>query len=121
MIYREPPSSGGEQPNCGVMMKVAVEGISYDYESSDYPRHLIEELGGIPVNLFNDATAADSDWNNRDSRERYEQLTWLTDFTKSANELKDIALAYGNDVTTGFMYCDPFLIVRIGPAVDRII
>ena len=104
----------------GVMMEVIVGNPNYDYQQTDYQGHLVHELGGIPVNLSNGDLAADSDWNQDEMTEDYEQLSWLTDFTKPTNELKDLMIAYGNEVSVGFVYCSPCLIVRIGPAGDRI-
>ena len=105
----------------GVMMGVIVENPNYNYETSSYERSLVEDKGGIPVNLKNDALATSSEyWHGDNPREVYEQLTWLTDFTKSTNELRDAGLCYGNQCSLGYIYCSPCLIVRIGPASDRI-
>ena len=121
MIYRERGNwEWNRTPEYGVMMEVIIEDPTYDYQSSDYERHLVEEQGGIPVNLSNGLLAKNSPLNDNDWTEIYEQLTWLTDFSESANELKDIALAYGNDVSVGFVYCSPCLIVQVNPASDRV-
>ena len=105
----------------GIMIGSIVYQPSYDFNNQRYEVYLLEELDGIPVNLANGVLAADSEWNKQELIEEYEQLTWLTaDFVKSANELKDVTMAYGNDLSVGFIYCRPCLIVRIRPAVDRI-
>ena len=115
MIYSERLS--WTQPSHGVMMEVAIQNPDYRCKETDYESHLVEELDGVRVNPPNDVLAADSD---HDLWERYERLTWLTDFTRSANELKDIALAYRNKTIADLIYCSPFLIVRINPVVDRV-
>ena len=104
----------------GVMMEVIVEGPSYDWERSDYKGHLVRELNGIPVNMSNKTLARHSIWNHIDLTEDYEQLTWLTDFAKPANELKDTAVAYGNEVSLEFVYSSPCLIVRVDSASNRV-
>ena len=126
MIYSEGLNRAGRSSH-GVMMETIVHNPNYDYNNSDYKRHLVEELGGVCVNLFNGVLAAESglreelmELGDDDSMEGCEQLTWLTDFTKSANELKDMTIAFGNDVSVGYIYCSPCLIVRIRPAIDRI-
>ena len=120
MIYSRRRSWENSQPDYGIMLEAIVEDPNYDYERTDYERHLVDELDGIPVNLKNDSVAAHSEWSDRYSTKDPGQLTWLTDFAKSTNELKDRVLAYGNEVTVGFVYCSPCLIVRIDPASYRI-
>lgn len=120
MIYSQRWKWDEHRPSHGVMMEVIIENPRYDYEQTEYVNHLIEELGGVPVNLYNGVLARDSNWNGDYLTESYEQLTWLTDFAESANELKDLALAYGNEVTVGFVYCSPCLTVHIEPASDRL-
>jgi len=121
MIYNERADWEGYRARLGVMMGVIIQNPSYDYEASSYERSLVEDRGGIPVNLRNDVLATSSVyWNGDNPREVYEQLTWLTDFTESANELRDVGLQYGNECTLGYIYCSPCLIVRIDPASDRI-
>jgi len=123
MIYNERSDWGGYDTlaKFGVMMEVIVENPIYSYEHSSYERTLVEREGGIPVNLQNDVLATNSEyWNGDNPKEEYEQLTWLTDFSKSANELRDAGLQYGNECTLGYIYCSPCLIVWIDPASDRI-
>ena len=107
-------------PDWGVMMEVIIQNPSYDWERSDYESHLVEELNGIPVNLSDDIQAKYSTWNESDLTDDFEQLTWLTEFSESGNELKDVALAYGNEVTVDSVYCRPCLIVRVDSASDRV-
>lgn len=102
------------------MMEVIAESPSYDYERSNYENHLVEEMGGISVNLSNSVLAAHSDWNQEESAESYEQLTWLTDSATFKNRLKNIGLTYGNEVSLETIYCSPCFIVEISPAIDRV-
>ena len=122
MIYNERSDLDPEyRAGLGVMIGVIIENPSYDFEASNYERSLVEDEGGIPVNLRNDVLATSSDyWNWDNPNEDYEQLTWLTDFAKSTNELRDVGLRYGNECSLGYIYCSPCLIVRINPASDRI-
>ena len=109
------------RPRFGVMMGVIIHKPKYNLEESSYERNLVEKLGGIPVNLKNGDLATHSDyWNGDNPEEVFEQLTWLTDFHKSTNELMDVGLHYGNECTLEYIYSSPCLIVRIDPASDRI-
>ena len=120
MVYNEDRGSCYRSVH-GIMIGSIVYQPSYDFNNQRYEDYLLEELDGIPINLANGVLAADSEWNKQELIEEYEQLTWLTaDFVKSANELKDVTVAYGNDLSVGFTYCRPRLIVRIRPAADRI-
>ena len=122
MIYSQ-GWSGGSPSSHSVMMKTIVHNPYYDQEQTDYGEHLVKELGGVPVNMYNGVLVADSEWtlhwHKDELMERCEQLTWLTDFTKSANQLKDIEVTFGNDVSVGFVYCSPCLIARIRPTINR--
>ena len=130
VIYNGRPVWSQRRARIGAMMGVLVENPYYDWEDSCYEKHLVEELGGIPVNLSNDTLAAYSDhwrdWDEGDPEaddkpgEVYEQLTWLTDFAESVNELGDVGPAYGNEPTVDYMYCSPCLVVQIDPASDRV-
>ena len=100
MIYSGDYDGGVGLPRHGVMMEVIIHKPDYYPEETSYERYLVEELEGIPVNLHNDVVATDWEWNEDELTDSYEQLTWLTDFTKSPNELKDIAPTYGNEVTS---------------------
>ena len=127
MIYadRSVWSTWRQGPEHGVMMEAVVKTDWYDYQTWSYEDNLIEELGGIPVNLSNHSFASNLRyWDERDEDTDEpggvcEQLTWLTDFSKSANALEDAVVSYGNDATVKHIYCSPCLIVRIGPASDR--
>ena len=122
MIYSERDISHYDDsvrwPNYGVMMETIVEGPNYNYESTNYTKHLLEELNGVLVNLSNDQIAQHSD-DAENATQEPKQLTWLTDFIDSTNELKDHTLAYGNEVTLGCVYLNPCLIIPIRPASDR--
>ena len=122
MIYSERGTSLYDDkiywPNFGVMMETIVDGLTYNYESTNYIQHLLDELDGVPVNLTNNGVSDNSDY-ARDAEVFPEQLTWLSDFIDSANELKDHIIAYGNEVTLGCVYLNPCLIIPIPPVCDR--
>ena len=114
--------SGHNRPELGIMMGAIIKNPDYDYQESSYEQTLVKERGGVPVNLRNDVLASDlqdyCDWNI--PKDVCKQLTWVTDFTKSANELRDVGVHYGNECTLDHIYSSPCLIVRIDPASDRI-
>jgi len=85
-----------------------------------YREYLIKKFGGIPINLDNNTLARDSEW-VQDSRvaKQWKQITWVTPF-KEVNHLRDFAVAYGNEVAVGYIYCFPCLIVPIDSANDRV-
>lgn len=115
MIYSE----SEYRPEHGVMTENIVDGSDYDYMSRNFTGYLLDVQDGVPVNLSNDFVAWRGNYAERTDRQP-EQLAWLTDFTDSANELKDRVLAYGNEVTVECVYLNPCLIVPICPASDRV-
>ena len=106
--------------HCGIMLDKIVEQPNYDYMNVSYRGHLIKKLGGIPINVKNGAEARESQWvGTSGTTDNWEQITWVAPF-KKGNTLRDVATAYGNEVSVDFIYCSPCLIVPIGPASDRV-
>ena len=130
MIYASGERSTPDSDPCrssylGVMAGAIIENPEYDDRESNYEQSLVEEWGGVPVNLSNDVLAGDLEsywnWGWEMPKDVPEQLTWVTgDFAKSANGLRDVGLYYGNESTLDYIYSSPCLIVRIDPASDRI-
>jgi len=46
-----------------------------------------------------------------------ELITWISPFN-GRNQLHDISMAYGNEVSAGCIYCSPCLVFRIAAASD---
>ena len=116
--------SPGHDLSIGVMMgAITRNDADYDYEESNYQQSLIEGHGAVPVNLKDDVLTSDLEyhcgWLGDIPQEARKQLTWVTDFTKSANELRDAAVHYGNECTVDHIYSSPCLIVRIDPSATR--
>ena len=62
MIYVEASAWNGKRPGLSVMTgSIAEKGFYYPAEESSYETNLVEEYGGIPVNLSNDIRASPSD------------------------------------------------------------
>ena len=108
-----------EPPSIGVMTGAITKPPDYHCELSSYQQALIEECGGVPVNLRNDVLTSDleeyCDWGDDTPMNVDEQLTWVTDFTGSANELRDDGPTFGNQCSVDHIYSSPCLIVRIDP------
>ena len=54
-----------------------------------------------------------------DARAEPQFITWISPPDTERNKLQDITVAMGNDVSTGFIYCSPYLTVDIPGADDR--
>ena len=115
MIYDD-DRSGSESR--GIMLDRIAMGPSYNWEHSSYEGTLVGELGGISVNKTECAGLDGSSWVYEDHEKR-EYITWVSPFNQR-NQLYDISIAYGNDVTTGYIYCSPCIIVPIDAACDRV-
>jgi len=108
----------GTQPR-GIMLERIVEEPNYDYMCEQYRGQLLKQLGGIAINLDNSTVASESDWVLDYEKTNWKQITWVAPF-KEWIILKDLAMAYGNEVAAEYIYCSPCLIVPIGPASDRV-
>jgi hypothetical protein len=116
MIYND-VRSGSEY---GIMLDKVVERPDYDCEHQDesYESALVIEKGGVSVNKTQGAAPDHSPWVTDGDCEG-EFITWISPFN-GRNQLKDVSLAYGNEVVANYAYCSPCLIVRIAPASDRV-
>ena len=103
----------------GIMLKEIVEQPDYNYMNDSYRETLIKKYGGTPINLDNNTLARKSMWVKNYTVKRWEQITWLT-FVGKRNRLKDVAMAYGNEVNVDHVCCSPCLIIPIAPASDRV-
>ncbi|KAF9648980.1 hypothetical protein BDM02DRAFT_3269016 [Thelephora ganbajun] len=103
----------------GVMMDRIVRDPDYDYEGGySYEDTLIGELGGVSVNKIQDAAIERSPWvSNGEDEGAF--ITWISPFN-GKNQLQDVSMAYGNEVSVGYIYCSPCIIARIAAASDRI-
>ena len=99
----------------GVMINNIIEHPDYDWYSMSYVNHLVDELGGITVNKVNIGSPEMSEWlgDVHDGR-----VTWISPFNER-NQLKDLTMAYGNELHVGHIYCSPCLIARVPPSSDR--
>lgn len=115
MIYDD----RGNGTEFGVMMEEIIEQPRYDYEryGVSYASHLVDELGGIPVNKVNSDSARVARWFEEGDGEG--RITWISPFN-GRNQLRDFTMAYGNEVSVGYIYCSPCLIARVPPASDRV-
>jgi len=115
MIYDD----RGSGPEFGVMMAEIIEQPCYDYYryGVSYASHLVDELGGIPVNKVSSDSPGMVKWFGEDDGEG--RITWISPFN-GRNQLKDFTMAYGNEVSVGYIYCSPCLIAHVPPASDRV-
>ena len=96
------------------MLDNIVQNPSYDYKYDSY-WDALRELGGVWVNPTEDTVFDRS----RRAAGEFEFITWISPFNER-NRLRDLYLAYEDDVSTGHAYYSPCLIVRIPPACDRV-
>ena len=113
MIYDDYMSDLGY----GIMLDKIVLGPSYDYDAESY-ESAVMGLGGVSVNKTESAALEYSHWADDEDNER-EFITWISPFN-GRNQLQDIRMAYGNEVSADFIYCSPCLIVRVASASDRV-
>ena len=100
----------------GIMLDT-INPVYYDPNLESYESTLVNERGGVPVNLTDDADVENSRWVKEEAAEG-EFITWISPPNKR-NRVQDITVALGNDVSTGFIYCSPCLTVEVPPAGDR--
>lgn len=113
MIYEDCEN----EPEFGVMIDKVVKDLSYDCYSygESYTSHLVDQLGGIPVNKANPSSEKAAKWFDEGVKGR---VAWISPFSEQ-NRLRDITMAYGNEVSVGYVYCSPCLIAHVPPASDR--
>jgi len=114
MVYDD-ETSGMKQ--YGIMLDRVIMAPSYDYETVSYEGHLIADQDGILINKIESANPDHSDW-VYGGGEKGEFITWVSPFNER-NQLRDITMIYGNELSTGYIYCSPCMIVRIDAASDR--
>jgi len=114
IIYDD--DSNGER--YGIMLDKIITSPYFDYESDSYEGALIKRLGGVSVNKVEDANVDHSTW-VEDEEDDGQPITWISPFN-GRNQLQDIRMAYGNEVTAGYIYCSPCLIARVDAACDRV-
>ena len=112
MIYDD--SENG--PEFGVMIDKIIEQPDYDHTSygDTYASHLVW-LGGILINKANLSSEKMAEWFDEGVKGR---VTWISPFSEQ-NRLKDVTMAYGNELSVGYIYCSPCLIAHVPPASDR--
>jgi len=113
MIYND--NESGEE--YGIMVDKIVRAPAYDYENEYYETALLD-MGGVSVNKTEDVVVNRSRWIPRELRGGGERIIWISPFN-DRNQLQDIRTTYGNEVSTGYTYCSPCIVVRIAPAGDR--
>jgi hypothetical protein len=115
MVYDD-DRSGSEY---GIMLDEIVRDPNYSCEryGESYGGVLMMDMGGVSVNKTQGAVPDDAPW-VADYDTEGEFITWISPFNER-NRLKDICMAYGNEVTADYIYCSLCLIVRVAPASDR--
>jgi len=102
----------------GIMLGEIIQGPSYDYEVESYGSALMG-LGGVSVNKTEDGMFNPPDWATDEDDVEREFITWISPFN-GRNQLQDLYMAYGNEVSADYIYCSPCLVVRIPAASDRV-
>jgi len=106
----------GDRAEFGVMIDEIIERPNCDYSYGvGYTSHLVDELGGISVNKANPSSNKMVKWFDEGDEGR---ITRISPFSQQ-NRLKDITMAYGNEVSVGYIHCSPCLIAHVPPASDR--
>ena len=103
-------------PDFGIMFDKATQAY-YDPASETYEGALVKDFGGVPVNLTEDANFDNSRWVEEGAEPEF--ITWIIPPDSGRNRLQDVTVAMGNEVSTGFIYCSPYLTVDVSAADDR--
>ena len=107
-----------EPEGYGIMVDRFALNHYYDYSRESYEGALVKELGGVSVNKIEGINFNPSLFAPYGEPEG-EFITWISPFN-GRNQLQDINMAYGNEVSAEYIYCSPCLIVRIAAASDRV-
>lgn len=107
-----------EPEGYGIMVDRFALNHYYDYSRESYEGALVKELGGVSVNKIEGINFNPSLFAPYGESEG-EFITWISPFN-GRNQLQDINMAYGNEVSAEYIYCSPCLIVRIAAASDRV-
>ena len=103
----------------GIMLDKIVRNPYYDCEDESYSSVLVTDLGGVLVNKAEGVASDRSYWAEEGYEDcECESITWVSAFS-GQNRLYDVSVAYGNEISAGYIYCSPCLIVRIPAASDR--
>ncbi|KAF9789897.1 hypothetical protein BJ322DRAFT_564598 [Thelephora terrestris] len=100
----------------GIMMEKIVKNPSYHYEEEEGYEDRLIEIGGKAVNK---KEGVDLSRIQERSSTNAELITWVSPFNRRT-KLHDVNVTYGNEVSVGYMYCSPCIIVSIPPAIDRL-
>ena len=101
----------------GIMLDTITEAY-YDPSYETYQGALVEHFGGVPVNSTEDANLDElPEWARKGAEPEF--ITWITPPDSERNQVRDITVALGNHISTGFIYCSPYLTVDIHAADDR--
>ena len=103
---------------CSIMRDEIVQDPIYNILAEEKYESALVRDGGVPVNKTEDVTLEDSDGVAREGVEG-EFITWISPFNEQ-NRLQDATVTYGNEVSTGYIYCSPCVIARVAPAIDRV-
>jgi hypothetical protein len=102
-------------PEYGIMLDKIIQDPDYQCESTTYEDTLVD-MGGTSVNKTEDVLIRCTRWVVEGDGE---PIIWISPFN-DRNQLKDVCMRYGNEVTKECIYCSPCMIVRIAPAIDRV-
>jgi len=111
MIYED-----SEEWDIGIMLDEVTEAY-YDPYNERYESALVENFGGVPVNLTEGVNLDESRWVRGGAEPK--RITWISPPDCKRNKLQDITVALGNHISTGFIYSSPSLTVDIPAADDR--
>lgn len=101
----------------GIMLDRIIDGPEYNpMENGSYENCLFDE-GGVAVNKTEGVTVLNGDRVYSYHRPG-EPISWVSPFNQRTR-FRDLAERYGNEVTVGFMYSSPCMIVRVAAAGDR--
>lgn len=105
-------------PEYGIMVDRIAQNHDYDYYDESYEGSLIAKMGGVSVNKTG---APDLDRSRRvlDGEGEAQFITWISPLNER-NKLQDLAMAYGNEVSAEFIYCNPCIVARVAAATDRV-
>ena len=108
------------QQKYGIMLDRIVPSPDYDYRQGEtYGSTLVTDFGGVFVNKYEGTDPGLSDLVVYEHGDEMEYITWVS-FFDDRNRLRDIKMAYGNEVSAGYIYCSPCIIARVAAASDRV-
>ena len=121
MIYDD-----SESRKFGIMLDRVVREPLYDVGgifgsdvADSYEAALVKDDGGVPVNKLENANLGDCTRVSEDSEGEF--ITWIFPFNRQ-NRLQDVnisSISHKFEVSWGYTYCSPCIIVRVPHASDR--